>query len=168
MGSAEDEEIEHELERVFVHESGHAFVATRLGIPCDGIYFQIGDDGGMFCAVFPGGSRSAVSKEDCLVSAAGAAAELVFYPNRESEGDNRDREDFGETSALSYDQAMIEARAILLKGKKQLVRLVATLNQRVKGVDFDLTKLPAKQIDGIPYRILLCHEDLQGVLAESR
>jgi hypothetical protein len=37
---------------------------------------------------------------------------------------------------------MNKVRAILLNGKREFEQLVAALNQRVEGVNFDLTKLP--------------------------
>jgi hypothetical protein len=164
MVSAEERAIEELLEPVFVHESGHALVAALLSIPCDGISYQKDFDGGRFCAEFPGGHSAAVSKEECLVSAAGAAAELLVHPDRESEGAAIDREDFNESSALSFDEAMTEAHALLLKQKRKLRRLVSILKQRVRGVDFDLARLPEKQLDGKLYGVLLSKEDLHEAL----
>jgi hypothetical protein len=165
MGLTGDQATDEELEQVFIHESGHALVAALLSIPCDGICYQKDLDGaGMFCAVFPGGHSAAVSKQECLVSAAGVAAQLLVYPDRESDGAGKDREDFSESSALSFEEAVTASRAILLKEKGKLRRLVSMLKQRMREVDCDLRRLPEGEIDGKFYGVLLTKEDLNEVL----
>jgi hypothetical protein len=164
MGLTGDQTTDRELEQVFIHESGHALVAALLNIPCDGICYQKDLDGGMFCAVFPGGHSAAVSKQECLVSAAGVAAELLVHPDRESEGAGKDREDFSESSALSFEKAVTASRAILLKEKRKLRRLVSMAKQRMREVDCDLGRLAEKEIDGKVYGVLLSKEDLNEVL----
>jgi hypothetical protein len=138
MGLTGDQTTDEELEQVFIHESGHALVAGLLNIPCDGICYQKDLGGGMFCAVLPGGHGAAVSKQECLVSAAGVAAQLLLYPDRESEGAGKDREDFSESSALSFEEAVTASRALLLKEKRKLRRLVSMIEQRMRSVDCDL------------------------------
>jgi hypothetical protein len=165
MALTEEQVTDQELEQVFTHESGHALVAALLSIPCGGICYEKDLDGsGMFCAIFPGGHTLAVSREQCLVSAAGLGAQLLMYPGRESGGADRDREDFSELSALSFEAAVTESSAILLKEKRKLKRLVSMLKQRVRSVDSDLRRLPEEQIDGKLYGVLLSKSDLHEAL----
>ena len=71
-----EEEMELNWGPTIAHESGHALMALLQGIPCHGIYFERGEDGGRFCALFANPSDKR-SKKDYLVSAAGVAAALL-------------------------------------------------------------------------------------------
>jgi hypothetical protein len=93
----------------------------------------------------------------------GCAATL--YPDRESDGAGKDRENFSELSALSFEEVVTASRAILLKEKRKLRRLVSMLKQRMREVDCDLRRLPEGEIDGKFYGVLLTKEDLNEVLA---
>ena len=87
------EKMEKEWGLVFVHESGHALMAALHNVPCHGICFERNDQAGRFCAVISPVSPDHRSKPDYLVLTAGVAAEQFIYPDRESIGARRDREE---------------------------------------------------------------------------
>jgi len=152
----------------FVHESGHALMALLQGIQCHGIYFERGEDGGRFCALFANCSGER-SKKDYLVSAAGVAAELLIYPDRNSEGAEGDREDFNASDAPSFDDTVSEARQILAAEARALETLISKLKTRIKSVDFDLSRLPEVGMDGNDrrYLILLDENELKALVVQD-
>ena len=117
-----EEEMELNWGPTFAHESGHALMALLQGIPCHGIYFERGEDGGRFCALFANPSDQR-SKSHDLVSAAGVAAELLIYPNQNSEGAEADREDFCASDAPSFEGMASEAMSDS-GGRKRKVRRI--------------------------------------------
>jgi hypothetical protein len=163
-----EKEMELNLGPTFVHESGHALMALLQGIPCHGIYFERGEDGGRFCALFANCSGKR-SKQDYLVSAAGVAAELLIYPDRNSEGGEADRDDFSASDAPSFDDTVSEARHILTAEGRALETLISKLKTRVKSVDFDLSRLPEVGMDGNDrrYLILLDENELKALVVQD-
>lgn len=160
-----EEKMEQEWGPVLAHESGHALMAILYGIPCHGICFEKGVDGGRFCALL-GQSHAEKSQRDYLVSAAGVAAELLIYPNRTSEGAGADRADFDSSQAPSFEETVSRAQAILAREKSKLDRLITTLNARLSSVDFDRSRLPEVGMDGSSkrYLILLSEDEVRGSL----
>jgi hypothetical protein len=146
-----EEQMEAEWGPALAHESGHALMAVLRGIPCHGIYFERCSR--RFCAV-TGNSSSNHSKDDYLVSVAGAAAELLVYPDRISEGTGADDADFDSLDALPRGEIESEARLILSGEKRNLESLISALKAKIKGVDFDLGRLPEVGMDGSNKRYL--------------
>ena len=159
------EMMEQDWAPVLAHESGHALMAVLHGIPCHGICFEKGIDGGRFCALL-GSSPAEKSHRDYLIFAAGVAAEMLIYPNRTSDGAEADRADFDSIQAPSFEKTVSLAQAILTTERSKLDRLITTLNGRLSSVDFDLSRLPEVGMDGSSkrYLILLSEEELKGSL----
>lgn len=158
-----EEKMEEEWGPTFVHESGHALMAVLCEIPCHGICFERGGEGGKFCSVIPPTSPDQRSKKDFLVLAAGVAAEKLIYHNQESEGANADKADFDSSNAPSFDATVDEAYEILSGHKRKLKRLVSMLRGKTRNVDFDLSRLPEVGMDGTDtrYLVLLGKEELE-------
>lgn len=163
-----EREMELNWGPTFAHESGHALMALLQGIPCHGIYFERGEGGGRFCALFANSSGRR-SRKDYLVSAAGVAAELLIYPDRNSEGAEADREDFDASDAPSFDDTVSEACQILATEGRTLENLISKLKTRVKSVDFDLSRLPEVGMDGNDrrYLILLDEDELKTLVVQD-
>jgi hypothetical protein len=162
-----EEYMEREWGPSLVHESGHALMALLQGIPCHGIYFERGEDGaGQFCALFANPSDKR-SNKDYLVSAAGVAAELLIYPNQNSEGAEADRADFGSLGAPSFEDIVNEACLILSGERRRLENLISKLKARIRSVDFDLGRLPEVGMDGSDrrYLTLLNEKELEACIA---
>ena len=160
-----EEEMELNWGPTIAHESGHALMALLQGIPCHGIYFERGEDGGRFCALFANPSDKR-SKKDYLVSAAGVAAELLIYPNQNSEGAEADHADFGSSDAPSFEDIVNEACLILAVERRRLENLISKLKTRVRSVDFDLSRLPEVGMDGSDrrYLTLLNEKELEACI----
>jgi hypothetical protein len=150
-----------------VHESGHALMAVLKGMPCYGIYFE--RDSERFCAII-GNHTSGHFKDDYLVSVAGAAAELLVYPDNISEGAGADDADFDSLDAPPREQIENEARLILLEEKKGLEGLIAALKTKIESVDFDLGRLPEVGMDGSDkrYLTLLDKRELEECISSNR
>jgi hypothetical protein len=159
--------MEAEWGPALVHESGHALVAVVKGMPCYGIYFE--RDSGRFCAI-TGDHSSGHSTNDYLISVAGAAAELLVYPGRISEGAGADDADFDSSDAPPRDQIENEARLILLEENKSLKGLIAALKAKIESVDFDLGRLPEVGMDGSDkrYLTLLDKRELEESISSNR
>jgi hypothetical protein len=85
MVNSADKKLEKELKPVFAHENGHAVLAVLRNVQCLGIYFEKDGEEGRFCALFPRLIEGEDSRSDNrLVSAAGAAAELLVCGNSKS------------------------------------------------------------------------------------
>jgi hypothetical protein len=146
-----EQQMEAEWGPVLVHEGGHALMAILKEIPCHGIYFERGT--GRFCAIT--GSRSGGhSRDDYLVSVAGAIAESLVYPDRISEGTGADDADFDSPTAPSREDVENEARQILSAEKGNLERLIFALRAKITSVDCDLGRLPEVGMDGTYRRYL--------------
>ena len=115
-----EEQMEAKWGPALAHESGHALMALLRGIACHGIYFERGL--GKFCAV-TGNTSGNHSKDDYLVSVAGAAAELLVYPDRISEGTGTDDADFVSLDAPPRVEIENEARLILSRERRNLESL---------------------------------------------
>jgi hypothetical protein len=163
-----EETMEQDWGPAFAHESGHALMALLQGIPCRGIYFERGADGGRFCALLADPSDKQ-SNKDYLVSAAGVAAELLVYPNRNSDGAEADRADFGSSGGPSFEEIVDQARLILSGEMVMLEKLISILKARVSSVDFDLSSLPEVRVngDGNRYLTLLSEEELETAVRGS-
>ena len=83
-----------------------------------------------------------------MVSAAGAAAEQLIYGSYDQEAAGTDRKDFDTPNAPSPEATTAEASEILLGKRRQLKRLVSMLKSKARGVDFDLTRLRERAMDG--------------------
>ena len=158
-----EEQMEAEWGPALAHESGHALMALLRGIPCYGIYFERGQ--GRFCAI-TGNSSGNHSKDDYLVSVAGAAAELLVYPDRISEGTGADDADFDSLDAPPREEMESEARLILSREKGNLESLISALKAKIKSVDFDLGRLPEVGMDGSDrrYLALLNEKELEACI----
>jgi hypothetical protein len=164
-----EKKMEEEWGRPFVHESGHALIAVLEGIPCHGICFEKGEGAGRFCALIaptPPGERS---KSNYMVSSAGSAAEHLIYGSYDQGAAATDRKDFDGTDAPSPDTAAAEASAILASKRRQLKRLVSLLKSKARAVDFDLTRLPNRTMDGSNkrYSMLLSKEEIESAVHRS-
>lgn len=161
-----EEKMEQDWGPVFAHESGHALMALLQGIPCHGVYFEKGTGGGRFCALSANPSDKR-SNKDYLISAAGVAAELLIYPNQNSEGAEADRKDFGSLDAPSFEGTVNEACLILSGERGRLENLISELKTRVRSVDFDLGRLPEVGMDGSDrrYLTLLNEKELEACIA---
>jgi hypothetical protein len=164
-----EEKMEEEWGPTFVHESGHALMAVLCEIPCHGICFERGNEGGKFCSVIPTTSPEQRSKKDYLVLAAGVAAEKLIYHNQESEGANADKADFHSPDAPSFDATVDEAYEILSAHKRKLKRLVSMLKGKARDVDFDLNGLREVGMDGTDtrYLVLLGKEELETAVQRA-
>lgn len=97
------------------------------------------------------------------------AAELLIYPDRNSEGAVADREDFNASDASSFDDTVSEARQILAAEGRALETLISKLKTRVKSVDFDLSRLPEVGMDGNDrqYLILLDENEPKTLVVQD-
>jgi hypothetical protein len=101
-----------------------------------------------------------------MVSAAGAAAEQLIYGSYDQEAAGTDRKDFDTPNAPSPEATTAEASEILLGKRRQLKRLVSMLKSKARGVDFDLTRLRERAMDGSDkrYLILLSKEEVEAAV----
>lgn len=161
--------MEQEWGRPFVHESGHALIAVLEGIPCHGICFERGEGTGKFCALIAPTAPGQKSRSNYTVSSAGSAAEQLIYGSYDQEAAAKDRKDFDGPDAPSPDTAAADATAILANRRRQLKRLVSMLKSKARGVDFDLTRLPERTMEGSQkrYLMLLTKEELESAVHRS-
>jgi hypothetical protein len=162
-----EEQMETEWGPPLAHESGHALMAVLRGIPCYGIFFDRGLE--RFCAV-TGDNCGDHSKDNYLVSVAGAAAESLIYPDRISEGTGADDADFDSSNAPPREEIENEALLILSEEKRNLESLISALKAKIKSVDFDLARLPEVGMDGSDkrYMTLLDRRELEACIVLHR
>jgi hypothetical protein len=165
MGNWE-KKMEEDWGRPFVHESGHALIAVVQGIPCHGICFEKGEGAGKFCALLAPTLPDEKSKNNYMVSVAGAAAELLMYGNHDEQAAGTDRKDFDTPNAPSPETTASEVSLILAGKRRQLKRLISMLKSKARALDFDLTRLPEKTMDGSDkrYLILLSKEEVESAV----
>jgi hypothetical protein len=158
--------MEEEWGRPFVHESGHALMAVLQGISCHGICFEKGEADWKFCTLIPPPPNGEKSKSDYMVSAAGAAAEQLIYGNHDQEAAGADRKDFDAPNSPALQAITAEVSGILLRKRRQLKRLVSMLKSKAREVDFDLTRLPERAMEGSDkrYLILLSKEEVESAV----
>jgi hypothetical protein len=161
-----EKKMEEEWGRPFVHESGHALIAVLEGIPCHGICFEKGEGAGKFCALLAATPPDEKSKSNYLVSVAGAAAEMLVYGNHDEKAAGTDRKDFDGANAPSPETTASEVSLILAGKRRQLKRLISMLKSKARAVDFDLTRLPERTMDGSDkrYLILLSKEEVESAV----
>jgi len=155
--------MEKEWGRAFVHESGHAVMATLQEIPCHGVYYQRSEKGGKFCTLIPPKPAPERTQKDYLFLAAGSAAENLIYKDHDEEAAGADRKDFDLPDSPVFDEVVEHASRILRAKRRHLKRLISMLKARVRQVDYDLDRLPEVGMDGSDQRYLrlLAKEELE-------
>lgn len=161
--------MEKEWERAFVHESGHALMATLQEIPCHGVYYQRSENGGKFCTLIPPKPSDDRTTKDYLFSAAGSAAEKLIYGNHDEQAAGADQSDFDSPDSPSFDEAVEDASQILFTRRRHLKRLISMLKAKVRQVGFDLGRLPDMGMDGSDqrYLMLLSKDELESAVDHS-
>lgn len=161
-----EQRMEEEWGRAFVHESGHALMATLQELPCHGIYYQKSEKAGKFCTLVPTKPADERTNKDYLFLAAGAAAENLIYNSHDEEAAGADKRDFDLPEAPEFDDAFKDASGILLAKKRHIKRLVSMLKAKVRRVDFDLGRLPEIGMDGSQqrYSVMLSTEELEAAV----
>jgi hypothetical protein len=160
----DEELLEEKWGRVLVHESGHALMAVLKGIHCHGIYYD--RTANQFCALTDPTPEPEHLKKHYMCSAAGAAAELVIYGNRDEEDATSDRSAFQGAGAPSFQDTLNEAQALLRGSEGKLRRLVSKLKSKCLQVDLDLGALPEVGLDGSDHKfaVLMPRDELESVL----
>jgi hypothetical protein len=134
-----------ELERVAIHESGHAVMAVIQGIPCRGVFFAYepsevgvaGDvRGGRFCT--PVGNSPPWKKSDYLQATAGAAAEKLFFKGYNRRASLNDREMFSSAGAPEWDATVDEAKMILAKNSEIISKMATTIIYKHQNIPMKL------------------------------
>src|ERR1700692_2292497 len=101
-----------------------------------------------------------------MVSVAGAAAEMLIYGNHDEHAAGTDRKDFDAANAPSQETTASEVSLILAGKRRQLKRLISMLKATARSVDFDLTRLTERTMDGSDkrYLILLSKEEVESAV----
>jgi hypothetical protein len=161
-----EQRVEEEWGRAFVHESGHALMATLQRIRCHGIYYQRSEKGGKFCTLIPPKPADERTKKDYLFLAAGCAAEDLIYKGHDEEAAGGDRKDFDLPDSPLFDGALEDASKLLFEKRRHLKRLVSMLKTKVRQVDYDLDRLPEVGMDDSDQRYLrlLGKEELEAAV----
>jgi len=109
-------QMEEDVRRALLHESGHAVMAVLQKIKCDGIYYL--KDRKKFCTIayFP----PQLSKGDYVFHASGVAAERIFYPREDVDASAHDRIVFEKDGAPGFEETVSEAKSILLNKKTEI------------------------------------------------
>ena len=158
--------MEEEWGRAFVHESGHALMATLQEIPCHGVFYQRSEKGGRFCTLIPPKPPTEWTKNDYLFLAAGAAAENLIYKNHDEEAAGADRKDFDLPDSPVFDEAVDDASNVLFARRRHLKRLVSMLKAKIRQVDYNLDRLPEVGMNRSDQRYLrlLGKEELEAAV----
>jgi hypothetical protein len=143
----DEERLEARWGRALVHESGHALMAVRQLIPCDGIYYMKTCRKVCNVAYLP--PVSGYSPEHFLFHSAGSAAELLTYGNYDSDASKSDRLPFERVGAPTYEETVGKSRSILAMHSAILEGLVSTLKSKCLQISLDLNALPEIHIAGI-------------------
>lgn len=164
-----EEKMEKEWGHAFVHESGHALMATLHEIPCYGVYYQRTENSGKFCTLIPPKPPSERTAKDYLFSAAGSAAEKLIYGIHDEEAARADKTDFGSLDSPSFDEALKDASKILSVKRRHLKRLISMLKAKVRQVDYNLGRLPEMGMGGTDkrYLMLLSKDELESAVNHS-
>jgi hypothetical protein len=149
-----EQRMEEEWGHAFVHESGHALMATLQEIRCYGVYYQRSEKGGKFCTLIPPKPPIERTNKDYLFLAAGCAAENLIYKGHDEEAAGADRKDFDLPDSPLFDGALADASKVLFAKRRHLKRLVSMLKAKVRQVDYDLDRLPGVGMDGSDQRYL--------------
>lgn len=161
--SSQEPAITEQRQLAFIHEAGHALMAALTGVTCQGIAFHASAE--QFCTILPG-DYPPVSQDGCLITAAGAAAERIFFPELESEGSGTDRAEFSSGSTLTFDQAVEASRMMMLTNGETLEKIVAALMARARGINYVWTRLPVVRVGTAlqPCRLLLGQDRLRDII----
>lgn len=160
-----------QLKRVAVHESGHAVMAVKQGIPCHGLFFAYepseSQDGrvGRFCV--PCGNYPPWGKNDYLQFAAGAAAERFLFGDYNSGASEDDRQDFSTPGAPDWEATVDEAKGILEGSSESIVRMSAAVISKCQRVPMNLW--PDRGMNGRSARFkqILSNEEVLQIVESS-
>jgi hypothetical protein len=159
-----EEVMEDKWGHPFVHESGHAIAADLQAIPLQGIYFL--KTAKKFAVVVDLPKPEEFTKAHFLFLAAGNTAEIIKYGKAEDETAKSDWAFFENPGAPSLEETKDEARTLLISKSRQLKRLVSLLKAKCRTVDYDITKLPEKDVlnDGQMCAVLLTKEETEEAI----
>jgi len=159
-----EQKMEEEWGRAFVHESGHARMATLQEIPCHGVFYQRSEKGGKFCTLIPPKPPTERTKKDYLFLAAGSAAENLVYKSHNEDAARTDKKDFELPDSPAFDETVEDAARLLCSKRRHLKRLISMLKAKVRQADYDLDRLPAVGVNGSDqrYLTLLTKEELEA------
>lgn len=154
--------------RAFVHEGGHAIIATMGTIRCYGVFLMQKPKLKACILVDPLASPLELSDNQRLYLAAGNAAEKVVLGKADSAGSGEDRRIFGQPPGVTFEEKVEEARTLLLD-KKSLVEGLALrlykMYQNARG-DFSGFRVQEAGVDSniTAYWVLLDEAELKDLL----
>jgi hypothetical protein len=169
-GGARRRKMEGDWPRAFIHESGHAIMATMQKIRCHGIFLR--QRRIKACNLIdPLPPPSGMSDKHYLYLAAGSAAEQIAIGDQDFLGSRKDREYFGNPPGTTFEEKVREAELILSKKKRLITTLASKLEEIVKKANGDFTYFPTQKVDagdGIEvYWVLLSEDELKEILQRS-
>ncbi|HEV2395806.1 MAG TPA: hypothetical protein VGS27_02540 [Candidatus Sulfotelmatobacter sp.] len=158
-----------ELKRVAVHESGHAVMAVLQGIQCHGVFLAYEPDTSdsiqeaRFCVLC--GNKPPWQKADYLQSAAGAAAEKLFFGEYNRSASEDDREVFSPPGAPEWEATVDEAKMILSESPDVITKMAEAIMAKHQQAPMNLW--PDRGMDGTSTRFkeMLNEEDVRQIVA---
>jgi hypothetical protein len=158
----DEEKLENQWGRALVHECGHALMAIRQKIPCDGIYYM--KTYRKLCNVAYLPPVSGYSTEHFLFHTAGSAAELLTYGDYDDEAAKSDKLPFKSAGAPDFQETVNKSRVILLTQSVLLEGVISRLKSKCLQVGLNFEALPETSIPNIEGKlgVLLSKQELEA------
>jgi hypothetical protein len=151
------------LERIAVHEAGHAITAANFQANVLGIAFTLETTGFRAIAFYQTPPPSSVD-DLCVIYAAGSAGEELVYGDYTPEGATGDVKDIARVGGtLEYDALVARARVILNDRRAHFDRVTMLLCEQLRSNrELKLKKLP----NGMKGAFILAADDLSSISME--
>jgi hypothetical protein len=156
--------------RAFVHECGHATIATMHAIRCHGIFLLQKPKIKACTLVDPLPPPSELFPEQRLYLAAGSAAERLVLGEADPQGAGEDKRLFGQPVGETFEGKVEEARTLLTAKKALIESLAMKLYKMYQNAGGDF-KILREQQAGVGlnitlYWVLLAEKELRDELKD--